>query len=80
MAKLTVAVTPSSLFSFFSIRVAHDAQVIPLMASSTERLSAAMAVIGACSGLPSEFVVAGFVQGRRDRLGGQRRVAGDRDR
>ena len=49
MAKLTVAVTPSSLFSFFSIRVAHDAQVIPLMASSTEWLSVATAVIGACS-------------------------------
>jgi hypothetical protein len=29
VAKLTVAVTPSSLFSFFSTRDAHDAQVIP---------------------------------------------------
>jgi hypothetical protein len=29
VAKCTVAVTPSSLFSFRSIRAAHDAQVIP---------------------------------------------------
>ena len=34
VAKLTVAVTPSSLFSFFSIRVAQDAQVIPPMTRS----------------------------------------------
>jgi hypothetical protein len=49
VAKLTVAVTPSSLFSFFSIRAAHDAQVIPPIDSSTERLSSLMAVIRACS-------------------------------
>jgi hypothetical protein len=35
VAKLTVAATPSSLFSFFSIRTAHDAHVIPLIARST---------------------------------------------
>jgi hypothetical protein len=29
VAKFTVAVTPSSLFSFLSIRAAHEAQVIP---------------------------------------------------
>jgi hypothetical protein len=29
VARLTVAVTPPSLFSFRSIRDAHDAQVIP---------------------------------------------------
>jgi len=32
---LTVAVTPSSLFSFFSMRAAQEAQVIPPMVSST---------------------------------------------
>ena len=35
VAKFTVAVTPSSLFSFFSIRAAHEAQVIPPIDSST---------------------------------------------
>ena len=35
VAKLTAAVTPSSLFSFFSIRAAHEAQVIPPIPSST---------------------------------------------
>ena len=34
VAKLTVAATPSIRFSFFSIRAAHEAQVIPPMASS----------------------------------------------
>src|SRR5580692_273321 len=34
VARLTVAATPSSLFSFFSTRVAHDAQVIPPMTRS----------------------------------------------
>jgi hypothetical protein len=40
VAKLTVAVTPSSLFSFFSIRAAHEAQVIPPIDSSTACCSA----------------------------------------
>jgi hypothetical protein len=35
VAKLTVALTPSILFSFFSIRAAHEAQVIPPMDNST---------------------------------------------
>ena len=34
VAKLTVAVTPSSLLSFFSTRAAHEAHVIPPIASS----------------------------------------------
>ena len=34
VAKLTVALTPSSLFSFFSICAAQEAQVIPPMVSS----------------------------------------------
>jgi hypothetical protein len=38
---LTVAVTPSSLFSFFSTRAAHDAQVIPPIDSSTACCDAA---------------------------------------
>ena len=33
VAKLTVAWTPSSLFSFFSMRTAHEAQVMPSIAS-----------------------------------------------
>jgi len=37
---LTVALTPSSLFSFFSIRAAQEAQVIPPMTSSTLLASA----------------------------------------
>jgi len=35
VAKLTVAVTPSRRLSFFSMRAAHEAQVIPPMESST---------------------------------------------
>ena len=31
------SVTPSSLFSFFSIRAAHEAHVIPPISSSTAR-------------------------------------------
>ena len=34
VARLTVALTPSSLLSFLSILAAHDAQVIPPIASS----------------------------------------------
>ena len=34
VARLTVAETPSSLFSFFSTRAAHDAQVMPPMTRS----------------------------------------------
>ena len=41
VARLTVAATPSSLFSFFSIRVAHDAQVIPPIVSSALRIAPA---------------------------------------
>ena len=41
VAKLTVAVTPSSLFSFFSTRAAHEAQVIPPIDSSTTCCAAA---------------------------------------
>ncbi len=37
VAKLTVAVTPSSLLSFFSIRAAQEAHVIPPTDSSTLR-------------------------------------------
>ncbi len=37
VAKLTVALTPSSLLSFFSTRAAHEAQVIPPIASSPAR-------------------------------------------
>jgi hypothetical protein len=46
VAKFTVAVTPSSLFSFRSMRAAHEAQVIPPTESSTLRTtdSAAAAV------------------------------------
>src|SRR5215472_1823114 len=44
VAKLTVAATPSSLFSFFSTRAAHDEQVIPPMASSTARRSATVVI------------------------------------
>ena len=41
VAKLTVAATPSSLFSFFSILAAHEAQVIPPIASSALRIAPA---------------------------------------
>ena len=37
VAKLTVAVTPSSLLSFFSTLAAHEAHVIPPIASSARR-------------------------------------------
>ena len=37
VAKLTVAVTPLSLLSFFSTLAAHEAQVIPPIARSTAR-------------------------------------------
>ena len=47
VAKLTVAVMPSSLLSFFSILAAHEAHVIPPIASSTRR--------GAPPGLSAEF-------------------------
>src|SRR5436190_23816398 len=69
VAKLTDAVTPSSLFSFFSTRAAHDAHVIPPMARSS------VWVIAAGSGC--EAVVAGLVQCGRDLLVGERCVAGD---
>ena len=45
VAKLTVAVTPSSLFSFFSTRAAHEAQVIPPIDNSTERSCPATVVM-----------------------------------
>jgi hypothetical protein len=38
VAKLTVALTPSIRLSFFSIRTAHDAQVIPPIDSSMPRV------------------------------------------
>jgi hypothetical protein len=53
VAKLTVAVTPSSLFSFFSILAAHEAQVIPPTASSALRVMAA----GASAGLSPATVL-----------------------
>ena len=40
VAKLTVAVTPSSLLSFFSTRAAHEAQLIPPTAISALRVVA----------------------------------------
>ena len=46
VAKLTVALTPSSRLSFFSIRAAHDAQVIPPIASSTARTAPPGAAAG----------------------------------
>ena len=46
VAKLTVAVTPSSLLSFFSTRAAHEAQVIPPMVSSTARTAPPGAAAG----------------------------------
>jgi hypothetical protein len=46
VAKLTVAVTPSSLFSFFSILAAHEAQVILPIASSALRVVASGAPTG----------------------------------
>ena len=45
VAKLTVALTPSSLFSFFSIRAAHDAQVIPPIASSTAPIPGGLGLV-----------------------------------
>jgi hypothetical protein len=42
VAKLTVAATPSSLFSCFSTRAAQEAQVIPPIASSTVRPGASV--------------------------------------
>jgi hypothetical protein len=41
---LTDASTPSSLFSFFSMRIAHDAQVMPLISSTTWRVSSEVAM------------------------------------
>ena len=41
VAKLTTAVTPGSLPSFFSTRATHEAQVIPEIASSTSTAGAA---------------------------------------
>ena len=46
VAKLTVAVTPSSLLSFFSTLAAHEAQVIPPIASSTARTAPSGAAAG----------------------------------
>ena len=46
VAKLTVALTPSSLPSFFSTLAAHEAQVIPLIASSTARTAPPGAAAG----------------------------------
>ena len=46
VAKLTVALTPSSLPSFFSTRAAHEAQVIPPIASSTARTAPPGAAAG----------------------------------
>src|ERR1700722_16954891 len=76
VARLTVAVTPSSLFSFFSNRAAHDAQVIPPMTRSV----VLMTIQNECgsnllvnpAGQP---VVAGLVKRRDDRRGRERRVA-----
>ena len=56
VAKLTVAATPSSLFSFFSILAAHEAQVIPPIASSALRIAPArlwlLTVVIRASSLP----------------------------
>ena len=57
VAKFTVAATPSILFSFFSIRAAHDAHVIP---STKVRSSSCQCP---CSVWPG--CVAGAVTGRR---------------
>ena len=46
VAKLTVAATPASLLSFFSIRAAHDAHVIPPIASSAARTAPPGAAAG----------------------------------
>ena len=45
VAKLTVAATPSIRFSFFSIRAAQEAQVIPLMDSSISARPAVVTLI-----------------------------------
>ena len=46
VAKLTVAVTPSSLLSFFSTLAAHEAQVIPPIARSAARAAPRRAPAG----------------------------------
>ena len=46
VARLTVALTPSSLLSFFSTLAAHEAQVIPPIASSTARTAPPRAAAG----------------------------------
>ena len=45
VAKLTVAATPSIRFSFFSIRAAQEAQVIPPMDSSISARPAVVTLI-----------------------------------
>jgi hypothetical protein len=57
VAKLTAALTPSSRFSFRSIRAAQDAQVIPPMASSATVIPAQSSRLGhSGSGIPAQPV------------------------
>ncbi|GAB2931841.1 hypothetical protein GCM10022245_72950 [Streptomyces mayteni] len=44
---MTVALTPSIRLSFFSIRAAHEAQVMPPMASSTSEVASPAAAVPA---------------------------------
>src|SRR5580693_7413001 len=84
VARLTVAATPSSLFSFFSTRVAHDAQVIPpmtrsvvLMIGSHERQRAAGSRHGCVGRVTVTVTVAVAVAGQAV---GACLVEGSRDR
>src|SRR3954447_12517487 len=73
VAKLTVAVTPSSRLSFFSMRAAQEAQVMPPITSSV-----------VCGGAPVMLIarsargqrVAGLVDGGGDRVVVHRGLAG----
>ena len=68
VAKLTVAVTPSNRFSFFSTRAAHEAQVMPPIERSTVRSSGRVGTSG-------QLVVAGLVERCRDGVVGERCLA-----
>src|SRR6266516_1514910 len=77
VAKLTVASTPSSLFNFFSIRAAQEAQVIPSR-SRRSAFSLFLAAVAVVIGLPLSRLVAGLCD-RRAQDGVVEVVAADGD-
>src|SRR3954453_20738413 len=77
VAKLTVAVTPSSRLSFFSTRAAQDAQVMPPISSSV--VCGGSSVVLIAGSAPGERI-AGLVDCGGDRVVVHRGRAGHRQR